>query len=161
MPVRSISKDPKALTMTVIAEFDAPLERVWAAWTNPRQLEKFWGPPGWPATFVEHDFVVGGRASYYMTGPDGTKSGGWWRFLAIEPPRSFEVEDGFADETGKPNTAMPNMRMRISLEPFEGGTRMTGLSTFPTLDAMEKTLQMGVEEGMKAALGQLDDVLRA
>lgn len=88
----------------------------------------------------------GGRASYYMTGPDGTKSHGWWRFLRIEPPRFFEIEDGFADETGKPNTKMPEMRVGISLEPIKGGTRMTGITTFPDVEAMERVLSMGMRK---------------
>jgi uncharacterized protein YndB with AHSA1/START domain len=160
MPVRSVTKDPKALTLTVVAEFPVPVERVWAAWTDPRQLERFWGPPQWPATFVTHDFVVGGKATYYMTGPDGTKSSGWWRFVRIDPPRSFEIEDGFADENGNPNAEMPTTKMRISLEAIAGGgTRMTGLSTFPSLEAMERLVAMGVEEGLEAALGQMDAVL--
>lgn len=159
MPVRSVTKDPKALTMTVVAEFPVQVERVWAAWVDPRQLERLWGPPGWPATFVEHDFVVGGKASYYMTGPDGTKSYGWWRFLHVDAPRSFEIHDGFADETGKPNTKMPGMHMRVSLDAIEEGTRMTGVSTFSSLEAMEQLLAMGMEEGLKAALGQMDGVL--
>lgn len=160
MPLRSTTRDPKSLTLTIVAEFSVPIERVWAAWADPRQLERFWGPPGWPATFVEHEFVAGGKASYYMTGPDGTKSHGWWRFLRIEAPRFFEIDDGFADETGKPNASMPEMRIRISLEPIQGGTRMTGITTFPSAEAMEKVLAMGMEEGMKAALGQMDEVLQ-
>lgn len=161
MPVRSITKDPKALTLTVVAEFSVPIERVWAAWADPRQLERFWGPPGWPATFTAHDFVVGGRAAYYMKGPDGTTSRGWWRFLAVDSPRSFELEDGFADESGAPRTDMPGSRMRLSLEPIPGGTRMTSVSTFASLEAMERLLAMGMEEGIRAALGQMDGVLAA
>ncbi len=159
MPVRSVTKDPEALTLTVLAEFPVPVERVWRAWADPRQLERFWGPPGWPATFVEHDFVAGGRASYYMTGPDGTKAHGWWRFQKVEAPQSFEIEDGFADEAGKPNADMPNSRMRVSLAAIPGGTRMTVVSTFTSSEAMERLLAMGMEEGIKAALGQIDALL--
>ena len=159
MPVRSVTKDPKTLTLTVVAEFPVPVERVWTAWTDPRQLERFWGPPTWPATFTAHNFVVGGTAAYFMTGPDGAMSRGWWRFVAIDAPRSFTIEDGFADEAGKPNPDMPEMRMRLSLEPIPEGTRMTSVSTFPSLEALEGLLAMGMEEGLKAALGQLDDVL--
>ena len=81
--------------MTVVAQFAALVERVWAAYADPRQLERFWGPPEWPATFVRHDFVVGGRSEYFMTGPKGEKSAGYFEFLSIDPPRSFEVKDGF------------------------------------------------------------------
>lgn len=159
MPVRSVTSDAKTLTLTVVAEFSAPVERVWAAWADPRQLERFWGPPIWPATFTVHDFVVGGRSAYYMTGPDGTKAHGWWRFVRIDAPRSFEIEDGFADETGAPNPTMPESRMHVSLDTLTGGTRMTAVSTFASLEAMERLLAMGMEEGITSALGQMDAVL--
>lgn len=48
MTVTSSHKDPDALTMTITAEFDAPVERVWQLWENPRQLERWWGPPSYP-----------------------------------------------------------------------------------------------------------------
>lgn len=72
--------------MTVVAQFAAPVAHVWAAYADPRQLERFWGPPEWPATFVRHDFVGGGRSEYYMTGPNGDQSPGFFEFLAIDEP---------------------------------------------------------------------------
>ena len=55
MPVTDVNKDLDALTLTITAEFDAGAERVWEMWSDPRQLERWWGPPNFPATFVEHD----------------------------------------------------------------------------------------------------------
>ncbi|WP_262384782.1 SRPBCC family protein, partial [Actinoplanes teichomyceticus] len=78
MTVTDTVKDTDALTLTFVAEFDAPVEQVWRVWADPRKLERWWGPPTWPATFVRHDFVAGGAVRYYMTGPDGTKAHGWW-----------------------------------------------------------------------------------
>ena len=72
MTVISTTKDPENLRLTIVAEFDATPERVWTVWEDPRKLEKWWGPPTWPATFNRHDFVVGGESRYHMTGPDGT-----------------------------------------------------------------------------------------
>ena len=86
MPVTDVTTDPEALTMTLTADFDAPVERLWAAFTEPQQLERFWGPPGWPARFPTFDFSVGGRAVYYMTSPQGEKSYGSWEFLEIDNP---------------------------------------------------------------------------
>ena len=88
MPVTDVTTDPEALTLTLTADFAAPVERLWDAFTDPRQLERFWGPPGWPATFTSFDFQPGGRATYYMTSPRGEKPGGSWEFLAIDAPRS-------------------------------------------------------------------------
>lgn len=159
MPVRSVTKDLNALTLTVAADYAVPLDRVWDAWANPRLLEQFWGPPTWPATFTIHEFRVGGRAAYHMTGPDGARSSGWWRFLRIDPPRSFDIEDGFADDENQPNAGLPTTRMQVSLEIGEGVTRMTMVSTFASREALEQLLAMGMEEGLAAALGQLDGIL--
>ena len=71
MTVTAVRKDPEALTMTVDAEFDASPERVWQLWADPRQLERWWGPPTYPATFTAHDLAPGGRVEYHMTGPEG------------------------------------------------------------------------------------------
>ena len=161
MPVVEIHKDPEALTMTVVAQFAAPVARVWAAYADPRQLERFWGPPEWPATFERHDFAVGGRSEYVMKGPDGQQSRGYWEFLSIDAPRSFEVTDGFLDAQGRSAAGMPTMRIRFTFEPHDGGTRMTTLTHFPSLEALDQLLDMGMEEGMKAAMGQIDGVLAA
>jgi uncharacterized protein YndB with AHSA1/START domain len=161
MPVVEIQKDTKALTMKVVAQFAAPVARVWAAYADPRQLERFWGPPQWPATFTRHDFTVGGRSEYFMTGPEGQKSSGFWEFVAIDPPNAFEVKDGFLGPDGQVNAKLPTMRMRFTFEPHDGGTRMTTVTHFPSLEALEQLLNMGMEEGMKAAMAQIDAVLAA
>ena len=88
MTVTTITKDPEAATMTVTAEFDAPVERVWQLWADPRQLERWWGPPTYPATVVDHDLSAGGRVAYFMTGPEGEQHHGWWRVVAADPPRA-------------------------------------------------------------------------
>lgn len=159
MPVIQVRKDPSALTMTVTAEFAAPLQKVWQLWADPRQLERWWGPPSYPATVVEHELTPGGSVTYYMTGPEGDRHHGWWRVLSVDPPRSLEVEDGFGDAEGNPNPHMPSMTMRVALEEGAGQTIMTMVTTFPSLEAMEQLAAMGMEEGIKAAIGQIDGIL--
>lgn len=159
MPLLSFTKDPENLTMTVIAEFAAPVERVWDAYADPRQLEKFWGPVEWPATFTRHDFAVGGRSDYYMTGPDGEKAGGSWTFTAVDPYRSFSAIDGFADEDGQVNDELPIMGMTFTFEAVDAGTRVTTVTTFASAEAIEEVLAMGMEEGMTSAMSQIDGVL--
>lgn len=159
MPLTSVEKDLDALTMTVVADFPVPVRRLWDAYVDPRQIEKFWGPPGWPATFTRHDVAPGGRSDYYMTGPDGERSGGYWEFLAVEPGRSFEVRDGFVGADGEPNTELPSMRMVYLFEETGGGSRLTTTTHFPSLEALEELLSMGMEEGLTGAMGQIDDVV--
>ena len=61
MTVTNVHKDPDALTMAITVELDATVERAWQLWADPRQLERWWGPPGYPATFVDHVLTVGSR----------------------------------------------------------------------------------------------------
>lgn len=162
MTVTNVHRDVDALTMTITAEFDAPIARAWKLWENPRQLERWWGPPTYPATFVDHDLTPGGVATYFMTGPEGDQFRGWWRVLAVDAPHRLEFEDGFADERGNPNPDMPTTIIRVDLsEQPDGGTRMTIETRFPSLNAMEQIIAMGAEEGMTAAIGQIDELLRA
>ncbi|HEU0076360.1 MAG TPA: SRPBCC domain-containing protein [Longimicrobiaceae bacterium] len=159
MPIRSVTSDKDALTLTVVGEYPVPVERLWEAYADPRQLERFWGPESWPATFTRHDMAVGGRSEYRMTGPDGSSSRGWWRFIAVEPLRRIEVEDGFSHDDGRPNEDMPSMRMVFTFEPTAGGSRFTSVTHFTSLESMEQLVEMGMIEGLKSALGQLDGVL--
>jgi uncharacterized protein YndB with AHSA1/START domain len=159
MPVTDVTTDPEALTMTLTAEFDAPVERLWDAFTNPRQLERFWGPPGWPATFPTFDFEVGGRAVYFMTSPQGEKSYGSWEFLEIAGPQSFTVLDNFANEDGAPLDGMPVMRVVFSFEPAETGSRLVNTTYFASADALEQVVAFGAVEGSTMAINQLDRVL--
>lgn len=159
MPITSVTSDASALTLTVVGDYPVPVARLWQAYEDPRQLERFWGPQEWPATFTRHEMEPGGHSAYYMTGPDGSTSRGWWRFVAVEPGRRFEVEDGFAHDDGTPNDEMPSMRMIFDFEPTATGSRMTSVTHFPSLEAMQKLVEMGMEEGLRSALGQLDAVL--
>jgi uncharacterized protein YndB with AHSA1/START domain len=161
MTVVSTQQDPQTLTLTIVTELAAPPSRVWQVWADPRQLERWWGPPTWPATFEQHDVVVGGTSRYHMTGPDGEQAHGWWRFTSLDEPRSLEFEDGFGDEAGRPAADMPVISCRADLEETAGGTRMTVRSRFATAEQMEKVLAMGMAEGMTLAMGQIDDVLLA
>jgi uncharacterized protein YndB with AHSA1/START domain len=157
--VTAVQKDPGALTLTLTAEFNASPERVWQLWADPRQLERWWGPPGYPATFTAHDFRVGGRSEYHMTGPEGPTPIGYWEVLELDPPRSMRIEDGFAAD-GTPNDLPGPGGMNVTLEPIEGGrTRMTIENTFPDVSAMEQLLAMGMEQGLTEAVGQIDAIL--
>jgi uncharacterized protein YndB with AHSA1/START domain len=162
MTVTTVHKDPEALTMTITAEFDAPIERVWQMWEDPRRLERWWGPPTYPATFVDHDLTVGGSVRYFMTGPEDDTPRGWWRVLAVEAPHRLEFENGFADDAGEPDPSMPVMIIGVTLHVHAGGgTRMAVETRFPSLEAMQQLIAAGMDEGMSSALAQIDDLLRS
>lgn len=160
MTVIDVHKDPDHLTFSITAEFDVPVERVWRLWADPRQLERWWGPPTYPSTFTQHDLTPGGTVTYYMTGPEGDRHHGWWRVIAVDAPNRLEFEDGFADAHGSPMNEMPTTIGTVTIDATDSGiTRMTISSVFPSLEAMEQLVEMGMEEGMTLAIGQIDGLL--
>jgi uncharacterized protein YndB with AHSA1/START domain len=161
MTVTAVHKDPAALTMTLTAEFEATPERVWQLWADPRQLERWWGPPAYPATFTKHDLAPGSHVEYYMTTPEGETPRGYWDIVEAEPPRYLNIRDGFANEDGTNNDELPGPGvMNVTIAPVgDGRTRMTIESIFPDAATMEQLLAMGQEEGMKEAVGQIDAIL--
>ena len=155
----TIEKDLENLTLEIAAEFDASAEQVWQIWENPRKLERWWGPPTWPATFETFELRPDGTAAYYMTGPDGEKARGWWRVVAVDPPTRFEFEDGFADENGEPVESLGSTRAVVTITEVGSRTRMSILSRFESLEQMEEMVKMGMEEGMSQAVTQIDALL--
>ncbi|MBE7187767.1 SRPBCC family protein [Jatrophihabitans endophyticus] len=153
MPVTSVSKDPETLTMTVVADFEVPVRRLWDAYLDPRQLERFWGPPDHPAVFTRHDGYPGGRSEYTMAGPDGTPTDFAWEWVAVDEPSGFEVRDG----DGIPGTGPA--RMVFAFEATATGSRVTGTSYFDSVDDLQQMVDLGMEQGMTEAMGQIDTVL--
>jgi uncharacterized protein YndB with AHSA1/START domain len=159
MSITSIDKDFDNLTLTLVADFDAPIERVWQLWADPRLLERWWGPPTHPATMEQHDLTPGAEVTYNMTGPDGQKHRGWWRVTSVDPPRSLEFTDGFADQDGTPIDDMPISTVHMQLTEHDGGTRMELRSTFESREQMQQLIDMGTAEGRQQAVGQMDALL--
>ena len=157
MTVTAVHKDPDALTMILTAEFDAPPERVWDLWADPRKLERWWGPPSWPATFTAHDLAPGSHVEYHMTGPTGEEAHGFWDVIEVDAPHRLVFLDGFADNDGTPNDDFPRNEGHVTIEPIDGGrTRMSIESRFPSTAAMEQVLGMGMAEGLTQAVGHKD-----
>ena len=159
MTVTDITTDVEARTLVVTTRFDAPVKRVWQLWADPRQLERWWGPPTYPATFVAHDLRPGGAVSYFMTGPEGDRHHGWWTITAVDAPHRLELDDGFADQEGNPNPELPVTQMRVDIAADGDATQMVITSTYPSTEAMEQVLAMGMVEGITAALGQIEAIL--
>ena len=160
MTVVSVVKDAEAMTLTVTARFDAPIGRVWRVWSDPRRLERWWGPPTYPATVTEHDLAAGGTVAYVMVGPEADRHRGWWRVRAADPPHALEFESGFADADGTPSRDGATAMVRVALsEPAGGGTQMEITTTWSSLEAMEQMLATGMEDGMADAVGQIDELL--
>jgi uncharacterized protein YndB with AHSA1/START domain len=158
--VTAVDNNTSALSMTVVADFAASPERVWQLWSDPRQLERWWGPPSYPATVTSHDLRAGGRVEYHMTGPSGDQPRGYWEVDEVQPPHRLTFRDGFLNDDGSVNPDLPTTVALVTIEDAGNGqTRMSIESHFPSTEAMEQLLAMGMEEGMKQAVGQIDAIL--
>jgi uncharacterized protein YndB with AHSA1/START domain len=161
MSVISVEKDVDRLSLTLVADFDAPIERVWQLWADPRQLGRWWGPPTHPATVEKHDLASGGEVAYFMTGPGGETSRGWWRVTSVNPPTSLEFTDGFAGQDGTPNAEAPTTDVQMRLSERDGGTRMELRFIFASSEHMEQLERWGSFKVFPQSVGQMDALLAA
>jgi len=163
MSVISSTKNLEALSLILVAEFDAGAERVWQLWEDPRQLEKWWCPDPYPATFETHDLTPGGTSEYYSTGPNGEFQRAWWTTTAVDKPRRLEFDGGLADNETREPDPDGSMHGVVTFEPIEqsgrAATRLTAVTVFSSTPYLEKMLAMGHEEGSKMALSQIDALL--
>jgi uncharacterized protein YndB with AHSA1/START domain len=149
---------PAALTYpNSLAAF--PIERVWQLWADPRQLERWWGPPTHPATVERHHLAIGGEVAYVMTGPEGETSRGWWRVTSIDAPSSLEFTDGFANRDGTPNADTPTTAVRVRLTERPGRTRMELRFVFASSEHMERLERLGAFHVFPQSVGQMDALL--
>ena len=162
MSVISVETDTEALILRIVTEFDASPDRVWLLWADPRRLDRWWGPPGYPATFTKHDLAPGSRVEWHMAGPDGTRQHGYWEIVEADAPSRLVLRDGFADSDGRPSADIEAHEVRVTIQAVDDGrTRMTVENVFPSRDVMDRLLAMGMAEGFVASLDQIDAVLNA
>lgn len=163
MPVISSTRDAEARSLTIVCEFAAPVERIWRLWEDPRQLEKWWCPEPFPATFETHDLTPGGTSQYYSTGPNGEFQRAWWATTAVDKPHRIEFDGGLADNDTRQPDINGVMHETVTFDPVdlegEPGTRMTALTVYDSVPTMEKMIAMGHEEGSKLAMNQIDGLL--
>lgn len=153
----SVNKENK--TIHVKREFAADLPLVWKAWTDAEILDQWWGPEPWKTETKSMDFREGGRWLYAMVGPEGERHWSIADYIAIDPQKSFSANDGFCDEEGNINTAMPQSKWVNVFTSNGDGTMVNITITHEKLEDLEAIIQMGFKEGFSIGLSQLDKLL--
>lgn len=154
MGTTMILKDNFARTLTLERVFDAPIERVWAAWTTD-EINSWFGPRGWTTTSKVQSVEPGGKWHYCMKCTDenqkewfGQESWGIAEFEVVDAPRKLVYKDIFADAEGNPQEGMPVSHVEMELFDEDGKTRIVSTTTFESDEAFNTVIEMGVEEGI-------------
>jgi len=152
--------DKPAKQLNITREFDAPVEQVWNAWTQPELLDQWWAPKPWKAKTNSMNFNVGGTWLYSMVGPDGTESFCRADYQSIEPLKSFTGLDAFCDDKGIINDEFPRMHWKCVFTGTGNKTMVNIQVTFTAVADLEKIIELGFSEGFTAAHGNLDELLK-
>lgn len=151
--------DKEKSKVRVTREFDAPLSKVWAAWTQSEILDQWWAPKPWKARTKKMDFKEGGHWLYAMVGPEGEEHWARADFKFVSPMKSFKVVDAFCDADGKISNELPSSFWTCEFSEASGKTTVNIEIKYESPADLEKYIEMGFREGFTMALGNLDELL--
>ena len=153
MPVVDSWTDASALTQGFVSVLGAPPALVWQLWADPRRLERWWGPPLWPATFDLVELLPGAMVRYFVSGVDGARIHAWWRITLATAPCRLEFDDGTAGSD-------ESLHLAVSISADGSGSRMTVVTTYPGDVRYEVDVECGgAQESMLSSAAQLDGAL--
>jgi uncharacterized protein YndB with AHSA1/START domain len=139
---------------------NAPRERVWQAWTDPRQLEKWWGPRGWTTTIYTMDVRPGGKWHYCMRqDEDGMESWGLSTYKEVTAPSRLTYDDAFSDKDGNVNPQMPVMPIEVQFIEQDGKTRLYSITHLDSAETLAQLKEMGMEQGLSETWDRLEELV--
>lgn len=153
----TIKKDKNKIIFS--REFHAPINDVFDAYTKKELFEQWFHPQGASTEVYEFNAVNGGEAFFAIKAPNMT-SYTITEYQQVEKPNYIEYLDYFATSEGEKDTSMPGMHISMDFEENDEKTKVTSTTVFPTQDAAQQALDMGVEEGMNSTLDQLEALLK-
>lgn len=153
------NKDFNAKSIYVMKIFSAEVSEVWNYFTKSELLDEWWAPKPWKCETLQMDFAENGTWLYAMKSPEGQKMYSLAKYGEITEHRSFDSTDGFCDENGMIDPTMPQTKWLIGFTGVEEGTKVTFNLHFQTEEDLNKTLEMGFEQGFKTGLQQLEEIL--
>lgn len=162
MAASTTSQNEKDIVIT--REFAAPRQLVWDVWTKPEHVEKWFGPQGFSTRVEQLDFKVGGQTKYVMIGPDGKEYPSQGVYKEIVPIEKIVTTDEFGEEfensEGVKKEDLPQGMVQTYLfEDLASRTKLTIITSHPTVEDKKKHEAMGVVEGWNSSLDKAEDYL--
>lgn len=143
----------KSNEIRIIRIYDAPVEAVWDAWTDPEQVAQWWGPRGFSLTTHSKDLRPGGTWHYTMHGPDGVDYPNKTWYHEVEECAKLVYDHGGYDD--RP----PLFRVTVLFSEADGKTKMDMTMTLPTPEAAEETRKFIKQAGGNATWDRLAEYL--
>lgn len=150
--------DKSTKTVFINREFDADLSLVWDAFTKPELLDQWVAPKPWSSKTKYMNFEVGGKRFYAMVSPEGQERWAIQKYTSITPKTNFKIYNAFADKDENPE--LPGSEWDHTFSEQNGKTKVSITIYNESLQRLESILE-GFTQGMKMALGNLEDLLAA
>jgi uncharacterized protein YndB with AHSA1/START domain len=152
--------DLNAKKIYIMREFNAPVEKVWHAFTDPNLLEKWIAPRPWIAETKTWDFTIGGIWLYAMVGTEGQRHWVYAEFTAIENGSAFSTTGMFCDGDGNPVREAPKSYRDTKFLSIDGNrTKVNTVITFEDESTIKMFVEGGFKEGTAMSLNNLDELL--
>lgn len=151
--------DKQAGTLTMRRAFQAGRELVWDCYTRQELLEQWFAPRPMTTRTKSFAFREGGHWHYVMVEPNGTEYWGWTEYLKIKPVEQYTANDAFSNEAGEINNALPAAEWQVSFLEEGEATVVESVLQFKLPEDLESVVKMGMEEGIVATWGVLDELL--
>ncbi|MEZ4364963.1 MAG: SRPBCC family protein [Kofleriaceae bacterium] len=151
MPAKPARRESNELSISRL--YDAPVDLVWDAWTDPARVAMWWGPRGFTLTHHAKDLRPGGTWRYTMHGPDGVDYPNVTHYHVVEPRRRLVYDHGATDETP------PLFRVNVTFTEVDGKTRMDMTMTFATPEVAEQTRRFIKQAGGEGTWDRLAEHL--
>jgi uncharacterized protein YndB with AHSA1/START domain len=148
--------------------FDAPPELVFRAFSEAEHLKHWWGPRGWTLTVCNVDFRPGGIWHYCMKCIDknqgdfyGFESWGKAVYEEIVKSEKIVYVDYFSDADCNEAEGMPSTRVTMAFVSHEGKTKLVSRSQYDSAEALQKVMDMGMEQGITETWDRLAEHLQS
>lgn len=149
-----MTTENRSKEISITRTYDAPVQAVWDAWTDPQQVAQWWGPRGFTLTTHSKDLRVGGSWTYTMHGPDGVDYPNQTKYLEVEPRAKLVYDHGANDD----RPAL--FRVNVLFSETDGKTTMDMRMTLASPEAAEQTRKFIKQAGGDATWDRLAEYLQ-
>jgi uncharacterized protein YndB with AHSA1/START domain len=144
---------PSEREIAITRMFDAPRERVWEAWTNPKHVPRWMlGPPGWEMPVCEVDLRPGGTWHFVWRRSDGSEMAMSGEYREVTPPRRLVHTERWGGD-------WPETLCTLELSDMGEQTLSTLTILYPSRQDRDRALGTPMKDGLAQSFDRLDELL--